>query len=84
MSAAHPAYLELVNFIASGNTPESLIRFKPSAAVQERVAILIEKQRDDALSTEEASELDDFLQLEHILILAKAQARHGLNLGEQP
>jgi len=81
MSAAHPAYLELVDFIAAGTTPEGIIRFRPSEAVQRRVSDLIERQRDGSLSSEEQSELDDFLQLEHILIMAKAQARSHLSLG---
>ena len=80
MSAAHPAYLELVEFIASGTTPESIIRFRPSEATRERVSGLIERLNDGLLSEEESSELDDFLQLEHILIMAKAQARQRLQL----
>jgi hypothetical protein len=75
MSAAHPAYMELVEFIASGTTPESIIRFRPSEATRERVSELIERQNDGQLSEAESSELDDFLQLEHILIMAKAKAR---------
>jgi hypothetical protein len=80
MSAAHPVYMELVDFIASGTTPESIIRFRPSEATKERVSGLIERQNDGLLSEEESSELDDFLQLEHILIMAKAQARQRLQL----
>jgi hypothetical protein len=80
MSAAHPAYLELIDFLAVGTTPEALVRFRPSEEAQHRVADLIEKQRDGVLSSEEESELEDFLQLEHILILAKAQARRHLPL----
>jgi hypothetical protein len=37
MSAARPAYLELVDFIAAGTTPEPLIAFRPSEGVQNRV-----------------------------------------------
>ncbi len=80
MSAAHPAYMELVDFIASGTTPEAIIRFRPSRTTQQRVNELIERQNDGQLSKEESSELDDFLQLEHILLMAKAQARQRLQL----
>jgi hypothetical protein len=83
MSLADPVYLELVDFIASGNSPEALVAFKPSAAVQERVNFLIERQRHSGLSADETAELDDFLQLEHILIMAKARARHKLGLAGQ-
>ena len=78
MSAAHPAYLELVDFLAAGTTPEALVRFRTSADVQRRVSDLIARRHNGLLSAEEESELEDFLQLEHILILAKAQARRHL------
>ena len=82
MSAAHPAYLELVDFLAAGTTPEALVRFRPSEEVQRRVSELIEGRHKGVLSAEEESELEDFLQLEHILILAKAQARRHLSFAE--
>jgi hypothetical protein len=82
MSAAHPAYLELVDFIAAGTTPESLIAFRPSDAAQHRVKNLISRKQDSTLSPDEESELEEFLHLEHILILAKAQARRHLPLAE--
>ena len=83
MSAAHPVYLELINFLAAGTTPETLVRFRPSEEVQQRVSELIEGRHNGVLSVEEESELEDFLQLEHILILAKAQARRHLSLVER-
>jgi hypothetical protein len=83
VSAAHPVYLELINFLAAGTTPETLVRFRPSEEVQQRVSELIEGRHNGVLSVEEESELEDFLQLEHILILAKAQARRHLSLVER-
>ena len=82
MSAVHPVYLELVDFLAAGTTPESLVRFRPSEEIQRRVSELIEGRHNGVLSSEEESELEDFLQLEHILILAKAQARRHLSLAK--
>ena len=83
MSAARPVYLELVDFLVSGMTPEALLRFRPSEEVQRRVSDLIAGRHNGVLSDEEESELEDFLQLEHILILAKAQARRHLSLAER-
>ena len=83
MSAARPVYLELVDFLAAGTTPEALVRFRFSKEVQRRVSNLIEGRHNGVLSAEEESELDDFLQLEHILILAKAQARRHLSFAER-
>ena len=78
MSAAHPAYLEIVDFIAAGTTPEALLAFRPSDAAQHRVNELVSKKQDGTLTADEESELEEFLHWEHILILAKAQARRHL------
>lgn len=79
MSTANPAYLEVIDFIVSGTTPEALIAFRPSAEAQRRVQNLIERDKEGALNSEEKQELADTLQLEHILIMAKAQARRKLS-----
>jgi len=81
MSVAHPAWLEVVDFLAAGITPETLIAYRPSPAVQDRLSDLLARNQDGVLSPEEESELDDFTQLEHLLILAKAQARRHTQLG---
>jgi hypothetical protein len=78
MSAAHTVYLELIDFIAAGTTPEQVIAFRPSAAAQERVEELIAKVKENHLSSDEQAELDYFLQLEHILRVAKARAEQIL------
>jgi hypothetical protein len=80
MNAASPVYLELIDFIVSRATLEELLKFRPSEANQRRVSQLIEGQHKGTLSAEEACELDDFAQVEHILIMAKGQARRRLQL----
>ena len=81
MGASNPAYLEVISFLAAGITPESLISFRPSEPVQARVADLITRQQEGPLPPDEMQELSDFLQLEHLMIMAKAQARRNLDLG---
>jgi hypothetical protein len=78
MSAADPVYLELIDFIAAGTTPQRVIAFRPSASTEERVEELIAKAKDDHLSADEQTELDYFFQLEHILRVAKARAEQIL------
>jgi hypothetical protein len=80
-SPSGKSYEEIVDFVASGTTPESVIDFRPSAEVQQRVAELIERSQDGNISPEEESELNDFLQLEHLMILAKARAKSRIQLG---
>ena len=82
MSTTSPAYLEIIDFIAAGTTPEAVVDFRPSAEAQKRVAELIEREKESGLSPEEGAELDHFMELEHILRMAKARARQILSRGE--
>jgi len=72
------AYDEVVDFIAAGTTPQNVIAFHPSAAAQERVEHLLSREKEADLSPAERSELDHYLQLEHLMRLAKARARDFL------
>jgi hypothetical protein len=73
------AYEELIDFIAAGTTPQSLVNFQPSEIVKERVADLIFREKTSGLSTDEKTELDQYLMLEHLLRLAKARAYQYLS-----
>jgi hypothetical protein len=75
MSVASPAYLEIIDFIAAGTTPEAVANFRPSSEARQRIAELMEREKEDDLSPEEKAELDHFEELEHILRMAKAKAR---------
>ena len=72
------AYEEIVDFIAAGTTPKDVISFRPSETAQERVADLLAREKDGELSPAEKSELDHYMQLEHLMRLAKARARDFL------
>jgi hypothetical protein len=81
MSASSPVYFEIIDFIAGGTTPQGVADFRPSEDAQRRVAELIEREKDCGLSAEEKAELDHFMELEHILRMAKAKARQLLSRG---
>jgi hypothetical protein len=68
------AYDEIVDFIASGTTPESVANFQPSQESKDLVADLIHKEKTSGLTAEERSHLDHFMELEHLMRLAKARA----------
>ncbi len=72
------AYEEIVAFIAAGTRPETVAAFRPSDAAKARVDELIVKEKQASLMPEEVSELDHYLQLEHLMRLAKARARQHL------
>ena len=74
-------YEELVDFIASLG-PRQMVDFKPSEPARQRVWELIERQKAASLSPEEKSELDHYLEIEHLMRLAKARARQLLAHGK--
>jgi hypothetical protein len=78
---ASPAYFEIIDFIAGGTTPEAVAEFQPSSEAQRRVTELIAAEKDGRLSGDEKSELDHFMELDHILRMAKARARQILERG---
>ena len=72
------AHEEIIDFIASGTSPSNVVTFQPSEQTKERVADLISREKTSGLSPEETVELNDYLQLEHLMRLAKARAHHYL------
>jgi hypothetical protein len=72
------AYEEIIDFIAAGTTPSSVVAFQPSEEAKVRVADLIHREKTTGLSPEDTAELNHYLQLEHLMRLAKARARAHL------
>lgn len=72
------AYEEVVEFIARGGSPGTVVAFRPSEEARARVAALVAREKADSLTGDEKSELDHYLQLEHIMRLAKARAQQYL------
>ena len=76
--SATKAYEEVIDFIAGGTTPDNVVSFQPSEETKERVRYLIEQEKSAELAPDEKSELDHYMQIEHIMRLAKARARRYL------
>lgn len=72
------AAVEIARFIASQPTPEQVIAFRPSTEVVERAYALIDAERERPLTEDEAHELEHYLAIQHIMILAKAEAHRQL------
>ena len=69
------AYEEVIEFIAAGPSSSALADFEASQPTKERIAELIRREKNEGLTPEEKCELDDCLQVEHLMILVKARAR---------
>jgi hypothetical protein len=74
-SAVTKVYEEIVDFIARGSTPAEVATFEASPEVRARVRELIDLEKGGTIEAEQRAELDQFMQLEHVMRLAKAKAR---------
>jgi hypothetical protein len=73
------AYEEVIELIATGGSPSKVIAFRPSETARARVVDLVTREKDGRLTADETSELEHYLQLEHIMRLAKARAKKHLS-----
>ncbi|MGH9800925.1 MAG: hypothetical protein ACRD82_11225 [Blastocatellia bacterium] len=72
---ASPVYQEVIDFLASGPTPNQIRTHRPSPVSQNRLAELLDKNREEELTEAEASELDLYEQVDDLMSLLKARAR---------
>jgi hypothetical protein len=82
MDVMTQVYLEIIDFIAAGTTPRTVADFRPSMEAQQRLADLLQREEAIGLTPEEKAEVDHFMNLEHILRMAKARARQILSHGQ--
>jgi hypothetical protein len=69
------AYDEVLDFLAAGTTAEGIASFRPSPAALARVRELLERRSEGTLSAAEDEELEEYLRLEHLMVMAKARAQ---------
>lgn len=68
-------YTEVIEFLASGPTPQAIITFHSSEEAQARVVELLDKNRSNTLTPVEQAELDQYENLDYLMTLVKARAR---------
>ena len=73
------AYDEIIDFIASGTSPEKVIAFQPSKKMQAQVSSLLFKEKNSTLTQNEKAELDHYSVIEHLMRMAKARAFQLIN-----
>jgi hypothetical protein len=66
-------YDEVATFLAQ-SAPVQILAYRPSEGTQHRFDDLVWKKKEQALSAEEASELEHYFMLEHIFRLVKIRA----------
>lgn len=65
---------EVASFIAATD-PAKVLAFRPSAETAARVSELVEREKENSITPDERSELDYYMQLEHLMRMAKVLAR---------
>ena len=65
---------QIMELLASRPTPEQVLAIRPSLELQRRVSELLARSKRGELSSQEESELERYLVLEHLVRLAKAHA----------
>ncbi len=78
LSKSFPVYEAMMDFLASGPTPEQIIAHKSSRPLQRRLEALLDKQREDGLTEEETAELNAFDQVNDVMSSLKLRARCAL------
>lgn len=80
MAVAYPPtiFSEILDFLVTSPSLQEIIDFKPSPEIEERLTYLLTQNKRDALSEDEQSELDAFLQLNHFVNMLKIRARKKL------
>ncbi len=73
-----PVYQEVYYFLATSPTPEEILAFHPGEATQKRLRALLQASKEGRLSAAEASELDEFEQVEHFVRMLKLHTRKRL------
>ena len=73
-----PVYAEVYEFLVSAPTPEKIITFHASDTAQMRVRELLDANRENRLTAEERSELDEFERVNHFVSMLKIYARQQL------
>jgi hypothetical protein len=72
---------DVLETLARLPSPEEVVALRPSAQLQARIEILIDKMRADDLSADERKEWEHYEYIEHLVRMAKVQALRRQNQG---
>jgi hypothetical protein len=69
---------EIMDFLTSEPTPEQIVAFQPPEGLQQRLSYLLDQNRQGILSSEEQTELDEFLRMNRFMSRLRLHARKKL------
>jgi hypothetical protein len=65
-------YRHILDFLASNPTLTEIAAFRPTPEMQERLRVLLDRSKSGNLTPGESQELDDYEQIEHLVIMLKS------------
>jgi hypothetical protein len=71
---SNEVYRYILAFLATNPSPEAILQFSLTPAMQERAEELLEKNRAGQLTPAETTELDEYVHINDLVSLLKAQA----------
>ena len=69
--SAH-VYRHILDFLASSPTPEQIASFGPTSEMTARLGTLLSREASGEITPGEKAELDEYEQIEHLIIMIKA------------
>ena len=76
--AGYEGATEVLEVLAGLPAPDAILALRPSAAFQERIDTLLEKNRHEGLTPTEEQEWEQYQYIEHLVRIAKAKALRKL------
>ncbi len=65
-------YRYILDFLASQPTPEQIAAFRPTPEMQNRLKYLLNRNSEGKITPAELQELNEYEQIEHLIVLLKA------------
>jgi hypothetical protein len=66
-------YRYVLKFLVKQPSPKEVMDFEPTAEMQERASMLLQKNREGTLTPVEQKELDEYVQINHLVTMLKAR-----------
>ena len=67
-------YRYVLQFLIKQPSPKEVVEFEPTAEMQERASLLLQKNREGTLTPVEQKELDEYVRINHLVTMLKARA----------
>jgi hypothetical protein len=75
---SNEVYRYILEFLTTNPSPDAILHFSLTPAMQERASDLLEKNRSDQLTPAESAELDEYVHINDLVSLLKARALKNL------